>query len=529
MKFKSLLNRISVSFKTKPANQSSLNFNPLSLITDGEIDIFKYVKEEAKAGYAEKLNKVTLSTMGIKSDIILSRMETVYFNPEDVTLSNRNWMLDAFADGLDHRNFDSLDNGQKFYIYHLDTGIDKNHPDLKTSVVDEYSFTGEPAVDGEGHGTFSASMYGSTNPDHSPFTKKIQRGEIVIGNVKVLANNGSGDFNKIVDALRFVANDAPDKQKQGYKTFINMSLGADAQTPPELAAVLKMAHDNGVTIFAATGNSGLSQIATPANDPNVIAITAITPQLIRANFANIGKGVSFAEGGVMCYGATLGGGSGFNNGTSFSCPWLINVFVSAYSLYSFETQQDAFDYVKSVAQDLGATGYDTVYGHGYGVMRWILNNPPKGQAEIIVDEPINQVIKRDYSFKTITGFEASWKEKGKDNNDPWETIFIEELDTTYSGFLSPDDAEKYVIRELEKAFSAFKFLVTDDMDYVTAGKFIILFLEEYFKVNDINISFQYALIDNNEDSNIVVELDDETLHGKKQKYYLFNPESWKNK
>ena len=201
---------------------NTLGLSAMNLITDGEVEIFKYVKEGAREKYSRELNAVTLSMMGITSDIVLSRMETVYFEPNDVNIGNRNWMLDTFSDETDRSDFKKYDTGQKFYIYHLDTGVDITHPDMKKSVVDQWSFTGEPIGDGEGHGTFSASMYGSTNIDHSPFTDKINRGEIVIGDVKVLTNEGSGDFNQIVKAIQFIANDAPNKHKQGYKTFINI-------------------------------------------------------------------------------------------------------------------------------------------------------------------------------------------------------------------------------------------------------------------------------------------------------------------
>lgn len=479
-------------------------FKAMNTVTDGEVQVFKYVKDSVKEKYALRLASQHLHAMSLPpSDTKLSKLENVYFEPQDVVLDNRNWMIDVMGDPDDYNLFHQKNNGQKFLVYHLDTGVDKSHPDLNKAVLFSSSFTGEPVGDRNNHGTFSSSMYGSTNENHSPFPFKVAAGEIVISDMSVLADNGSGDFNWIIAGIEAATKDAPKRQKEGYITLMNMSLGADIETPSNLSETLKKARESGIIILAATGNSSLSRIGTPANDDSVLAITATAPDFTKANFANYGKGTDFAEGGVMCYGATLDGKSGFNNGTSFSCPWAINNFIAAASLYKFKDSDSLIEYVKSISQDLGVPGYDETFGWGYGLLKKMITTPPLNY------EPTPPVVprKRYHSFKSTKGFEISWKENTAKPRVAYNTIFIEEIDIKYEGGVRLKDAEKLVMSALDESFGKLKYAVKPDLDYSEVTRLIFEYTEKKWLEDGLEIYITYAVIDDNRSDTLHLEIE----------------------
>lgn len=109
--------------------------------------------------------------------------------------------------------------------------------------------------------------------------------------VKVLSDSGSGTNEGIAEGIRY----AVDHGAQ----VINMSLGG-----PRSSEVLKdacqYAHDKGVVVVAAAGNSGPSNnsVGYPAAFPSVIAVSAIGPDDKIAEFSSRGPEVDIAAPGV---------------------------------------------------------------------------------------------------------------------------------------------------------------------------------------------------------------------------------------
>ena len=75
-----------------------------------------------------------------------------------------------------------------------------------------------------------------------------------------------------------------------------MSFGAAISGDPATDAALQYAYNNGVTLFAATGNENANTIRYPANHPLVIAVGAASPCGGRKRSSSI---VSELNPGVM--------------------------------------------------------------------------------------------------------------------------------------------------------------------------------------------------------------------------------------
>ncbi len=161
--------------------------------------------------------------------------------PED----NRNQL--TAADAAQARGFD----GSGVTIAVIDTGIDKNHPDLLGKVAAEISFVqGESPADGHGHGTHVASTIAGSGAASNGRYKGIAPGARLL-NVKVLDNRGSGWTSDILQGMQWAADNGAD--------IISMSLGGFPTTinNPLTEAANKLMAEGTVMVIAA-GNEGWS-------------------------------------------------------------------------------------------------------------------------------------------------------------------------------------------------------------------------------------------------------------------------------
>ncbi len=115
--------------------------------------------------------------------------------------------------------------GQGESVVVLDTGIDAGNsafgPEVNgagDAIVYQHNyFTGSSsAPDGDGHGTFVASIIGSRNPDYLGIAPGVN---LIV--LKILDNKGNGEFNDIDSALRWVLANA----RTYHIVCVNMSFG----------------------------------------------------------------------------------------------------------------------------------------------------------------------------------------------------------------------------------------------------------------------------------------------------------------
>jgi subtilisin family serine protease len=179
--------------------------------------------------------------------------------------------------------FENEVNGTNIKIAVLDTGIDKNHPDLDDlddnsstfdpKVIAEESFTGEDHTwDGYGHGTHCASIAAGTGEASSYTHPGVAPGALLL-NGKVLNDEGSGYDSWIINGIEWAVNQSAD--------IISMSLGKDISgdgTDP-VSLALDWANDQGVVCVVSAGNAGTSGMFTvgmPAVAKKVITVGSTT-------------------------------------------------------------------------------------------------------------------------------------------------------------------------------------------------------------------------------------------------------------
>ncbi|MCK5043889.1 S8 family serine peptidase, partial [Candidatus Pacearchaeota archaeon] len=169
--------------------------------------------------------------------------------------------------------------GQGIKVCVIDTGVDTDHPDLSGTIVDEYCYcsnnccpdnTGEDdsAEDDNGHGTHVIGTIVSQDSTYKGVGYNVD-----IYAVKVLDEDGNGDFNDVRSAITWCDNQGVD--------IISMSLGDHASHPGSSSCPSTMdteinnAYNGNITIIAATGNEKYDDgINYPACNNQVISVGA---------------------------------------------------------------------------------------------------------------------------------------------------------------------------------------------------------------------------------------------------------------
>ncbi|MGI5486990.1 S8 family serine peptidase [Microtetraspora malaysiensis] len=170
---------------------------------------------------------------------------------------------DAWAAGYD---------GTGVKVAVLDTGVDKNHPDLVDRVAESQSFVPDETVqDGHGHGTHVASTIAGSGAASGGKYKGVAPGaKLLVG--KVLANAGFGQESWILDGMDWAAH-------SGAKV-VSMSIGGGAGadgTDPMAMAVNELTAKTGVLFTIAAGNDGPgpTTVGTPGAADAALTVGAV--------------------------------------------------------------------------------------------------------------------------------------------------------------------------------------------------------------------------------------------------------------
>jgi subtilisin family serine protease len=178
----------------------------------------------------------------------------------------------------------------------------------------------------------------------------------------------------VARAIRDATDDAV---RVGYGLVINMSLEVVGASPAVLRDAVAYAHDRGVVIVAASGNSDRSTVSYPAAYPGVLAVGAYRlgdSVARRAPFSNYGSALDLLAPGTMVWGPTRPGAAnpgdpghtGYTwwNGTSMAAPFVASAAALLLRTEPSLTSAEVESYLEAGATDMGAVGWDEYSGAG---------------------------------------------------------------------------------------------------------------------------------------------------------------------
>ncbi|MCK4723750.1 MAG: S8 family serine peptidase, partial [Dehalococcoidia bacterium] len=255
----------------------------------------------------------------------------------------------------------------------IDTGIDKDHPDLAANIQEGVNFVAKPWWaspdpdawdDDNGHGSHVAGTVAAV--DNEEGVIGVAPGAYLYG-VKVLDSTGSGYWSDVIAGIDWSVDPDGDGDPSDRMDVINMSLGASS-APDDVETACIAAYDAGIVIVAAAGNNGNSDgtgdnVIYPARYASVIAVAATDSTDERASWSSTGSDVELAAPGVSIPSTWKDGGYDTKSGTSMASPHVAGTAALVISS-GVVNNVDVRLQLQGTAEDLGATGWDTWYGYG---------------------------------------------------------------------------------------------------------------------------------------------------------------------
>ena len=234
----------------------------------------------------------------------------------------------------------------------LDTGIDKDHPDLAVAGGVRL-IRGKPSKwdDDEGHGTHVAGTIAAL--DNNIGVVGVAP-SVELYAVKALDSTGSGWVSDIIAGIEWSVVNEMD--------VVSMSLGL-ASDVQAFGDACDAASDAGIVLVAAAGNEG-APVLFPAAYGSVIAVVATAADDVRPWWSNYGPEVELAAPGVDIYSTTRGGGYGYSSGTSMACPHVTGVVALILGEAPGAPPLAVRVLLQDTADDLGPAGDDPEYGGG---------------------------------------------------------------------------------------------------------------------------------------------------------------------
>jgi subtilisin family serine protease len=295
-------------------------------VTDGQVDqlckLSKCVREGHPSkggvpyfefeGTEEELEKV-VAVGGefmkyIEPDALISIVPTF-----DASPSAASWGLDR-VDASNRKN-----RGEGSNVYVLDTGIRHTHTDYTGRAIPGLDMSSGSkkvcsktdlncAKDAQGHGSHCAGTAAGEIYGIAPAAS--------IFSVKVLSDQGSGQFSWSIDALDWLASEGD------FPAVASMSLGGQGVLA-SMGDAVEAAVDAGVVVVVAGGNSNADACGfSPAFAPAAITVGSTTVTDERSSFSNYGSCTDMWAPGSDITSVGIGSDTGKQtySGTSMACP-----------------------------------------------------------------------------------------------------------------------------------------------------------------------------------------------------------------
>ncbi|QGG46670.1 intracellular serine protease [Heliorestis convoluta] len=204
----------------------------------------------------------------------------------------------------------------------LDSGIERDHPDLRKRIIGGKNFTdGKPEnfEDDNGHGTHVAGIVAAATAGKG-LVGVAPDVRLLIG--KVLDKKGEGSVKSVIKGLEWISNwEGPEGEKV---RIVNISLGTSKYNK-EFHEAIRKAVDKNILVVCAAGNEGDGNPNTiersyPAAFPEAVCVGAVDMNEKVAPFSNSNDAIDLVAPGVDILSCWLGRRYASLRGTSMASP-----------------------------------------------------------------------------------------------------------------------------------------------------------------------------------------------------------------
>ncbi len=314
----------------------------------------------------------------------------------------------------------------KIKVAVLDNGIDINHPDLRTKIVDKIDLAN-----------------GDANPTPPDKTEDWSHGTHVSGLVGAATDNGIGiasiGFNVSLMAVKITYDSTNGKSMYfGYQGIvwaadhgadvINMSWGGPGyyQTGQN---VVNYAYNKGCVLLAAAGNDGNTDPSYPADYDHVIAVASTNEDDTKSFFSQYGDAVDvcapgghniFGNAGIYSTVYLSNQDYGYMQGTSMSTPIASGLAGLMLSEDSLLTPEKLEAIMKATCDNIDAKNPDYVGKLGAGRI-----NAFKA-LQAVRDSMAGRTVVADFKASSVSvpeGGSVSFSDLSKGNPVSWKWTF----------------------------------------------------------------------------------------------------------
>ncbi|MGB0931295.1 MAG: S8 family serine peptidase, partial [Chitinophagales bacterium] len=194
------------------------------------------------------------------------------------------------------------------------------------------------------HGTHCAGIVSAVTDNNKGIAAIGGNVELIVVKTKESATSG-GSLQAGMEGVEYAIAAGAD--------VISMSWGGPAYSQT-LQDLMSIAHQKGITLVAAAGNSDTDAPMYPASYEHVISVGATTQEDERAFFSNYGTAIDVMAPGFEIWSTVAGNGYDFKNGTSMACPLVAGLAGLMLSYDANISPNDIEDCLKSSAENIDA-------------------------------------------------------------------------------------------------------------------------------------------------------------------------------
>ena len=243
----------------------------------------------------------------------------------------------------------------------IDTGVSFSHPDITPNRVPGWDVLDNNSSADDSwlisHGTHCAGIIGARG--NNGIGVSGVNWIVSIMPVRVLNDFGAGTEAQVAAGIIWAADNGAH--------VASLSLGFPGRSSVVDNAVA-YAHNSGVLVVAASGNTAGGTIGSPAAAPEAMAVGATDNRDLIASFTTTGPEMSVTAPGVDVYSTwdTLFNPNTYSylSGTSMACPHVSGLAALVLSANPALSNVEVRQIIESTADDKGTPGWDEIYGYG---------------------------------------------------------------------------------------------------------------------------------------------------------------------
>ncbi|MFH1515180.1 MAG: S8 family serine peptidase, partial [bacterium] len=253
----------------------------------------------------------------------------------------------------------------------IDTGIDRDHPDLAAKVLDGIDFitppgdglggetngdgvdnNGDGTIDGNvGHGTHVAGIAAAISNNAVGTTGVSWDSKLIPMRIFPTDGDSGASWDVIADAYNWLRDNAISKNI----IAANMSYGAFSGYSSQTQTVLTQCFNNGVILCAASGNLNWdADQHYPSAYDDVISVSATNSSDVKASFSNYGSTVDVSAPGVGIRSTLYNNTYASWSGTSMACPQVTGLVGLVKAKWPTYTQDEYVDQIKFTTDNIDA-------------------------------------------------------------------------------------------------------------------------------------------------------------------------------